>query len=408
MSDEALEAALERITTSVEGLVFDYDGKTYKFTGQFAPINQMLGLGKYDRGAKETVSEDLEDDDPYDYREDMEQWEREQYYADLEDEESAGPKTVVLFPGAFKPPHAGHYAAAKYYADNPDVDEVQVIISKSDRAEHTEKERLSVTPEISLEFWNQYTAGDSKIKPRVTIEPSPIRDAYKVMENMEPGSTVMFVMGEKDAKCGDERFAAVRDYALKHGLNYDCDPVTEKQTGVAEDLSATEMRRYVLARKKEPFFAQLPAHLSDEQKELIFNLLERGIQKKTNESISSLTDLRRLVEQVISEKYESKSCTKESGESGNCKVTFDDGHTACYDNCGVAKKATSGELNEDEIEEVSTAGGHAGGPGSIEGPPGPRRRKKKNNSLIREDDEQYVKEVLDYILSRGTVNANRS
>jgi len=373
-----------------------------KITGEFI----VGGIASGFREANDPLVE--EDEDPYAYRDDMEQWERDQYYKELEDEESAGPKTVVLFPGAFKPPHAGHYAAAKYYADNPDVDEVQVIISKNDRAEHTENERLSVTPKMSLEIWNQYALDDSKIKLRVTTENTPVRDAYKEMESMEPGSTVMFVMGEKDAKCGDERFDAVRDFALKHNLNYGCDPISQEQTGVAEDLSATEMRRYILGREKEPFFAQLPAHLSDEQKELIFNLLERGIQKKTNESISSLTDLRRLVEQVINEKYESKSCTKESGESGNCKVTFDDGHTACYDNCGVAKKATSGELNEDEIEEVSTAGGHAGAPGSIEGTPGPGRRKKKNNSLIREDDEQYVKEVLDYILSRGTVNANRS
>ena len=27
-----------------EGIVFKYKGKTYKFTGAFAPINQILGL----------------------------------------------------------------------------------------------------------------------------------------------------------------------------------------------------------------------------------------------------------------------------------------------------------------------------------------------------------------------------
>ena len=30
LSDESLQSALEKITTSVEGLVFDYDGMTYK------------------------------------------------------------------------------------------------------------------------------------------------------------------------------------------------------------------------------------------------------------------------------------------------------------------------------------------------------------------------------------------
>ena len=32
-----------------EGLVFKYKGKTYKFTGYFAPINQITGLMKFSR-----------------------------------------------------------------------------------------------------------------------------------------------------------------------------------------------------------------------------------------------------------------------------------------------------------------------------------------------------------------------
>ena len=34
---------LDRIVP-VEGIVFKYKGKTYKFTGAFAPVNQILGL----------------------------------------------------------------------------------------------------------------------------------------------------------------------------------------------------------------------------------------------------------------------------------------------------------------------------------------------------------------------------
>ena len=32
-----------------EGIVFTYKGKTYKLTGLFAPINQLLGLTRYSR-----------------------------------------------------------------------------------------------------------------------------------------------------------------------------------------------------------------------------------------------------------------------------------------------------------------------------------------------------------------------
>ena len=40
----------ENINTATEGFVFDWDGVTYKFTGNFAPANQILGIFKYGRG----------------------------------------------------------------------------------------------------------------------------------------------------------------------------------------------------------------------------------------------------------------------------------------------------------------------------------------------------------------------
>lgn len=41
-----------QISTPVEAVVFDYDGHTYKFSGNFAPLNQILGMFKFsDRAA---------------------------------------------------------------------------------------------------------------------------------------------------------------------------------------------------------------------------------------------------------------------------------------------------------------------------------------------------------------------
>ena len=34
----------EKSIVPSEGIVFKYDGKTYKFTGAFAPVNQITGL----------------------------------------------------------------------------------------------------------------------------------------------------------------------------------------------------------------------------------------------------------------------------------------------------------------------------------------------------------------------------
>jgi len=39
-----------RINCAIEGVVFRYKDNMYKFTGNFAPIGQILGLFKYGRG----------------------------------------------------------------------------------------------------------------------------------------------------------------------------------------------------------------------------------------------------------------------------------------------------------------------------------------------------------------------
>ena len=39
--------SIDNVATASEGFVFDYDGATYKFTGNFAPINQILGLFRF-------------------------------------------------------------------------------------------------------------------------------------------------------------------------------------------------------------------------------------------------------------------------------------------------------------------------------------------------------------------------
>ena len=55
---------IENISTAAEGFVFDHDGWSYKFTGNFAPINQILGLFKYGRKGIPPLDELNEANDP--------------------------------------------------------------------------------------------------------------------------------------------------------------------------------------------------------------------------------------------------------------------------------------------------------------------------------------------------------
>ena len=50
---------VDRITSSIEGVVFDYNGRTYKFTGQFAPINQILGILTYGKQKEAAGQRDI-------------------------------------------------------------------------------------------------------------------------------------------------------------------------------------------------------------------------------------------------------------------------------------------------------------------------------------------------------------
>lgn len=50
--------SLENIAAAMEGVVFIYKGNAYKFTGAFAPANQILGLFKYGRGGKKIPAQE--------------------------------------------------------------------------------------------------------------------------------------------------------------------------------------------------------------------------------------------------------------------------------------------------------------------------------------------------------------
>ncbi len=101
----------QSISSAVEGFAFSYKGVIYKFTGKFAPVNQILGLSKYGRGKKDTTTE--------------------------LDEQQASVRTfdTALLGGGFKPPHKGHIELIKQLAGKAD----NVIIYTSDKSSQERK-----------------------------------------------------------------------------------------------------------------------------------------------------------------------------------------------------------------------------------------------------------------------------
>lgn len=73
-----------------------------------------------------------------------------------------------FYPGRFKPPHKGHYEAAKALAAKPYINKVYIIISK--------KVVDGITPEDSLMIWNMYLQAEPnpKITVRISTKESPV------------------------------------------------------------------------------------------------------------------------------------------------------------------------------------------------------------------------------------------
>ena len=91
---------IENVNTPTEGFVFKYNGDVYKFTGAFAPMNQILGMPKFQR------------------------------YGEI-----AAMETIAVFPGSFKPPHRGHLEVVKAISQN--ADKTLVIVSRPTQKQRT-------------------------------------------------------------------------------------------------------------------------------------------------------------------------------------------------------------------------------------------------------------------------------
>ena len=234
---------LDNVSTAAEGFVFEYDGRTYKFTGNFAPINQILGLFKYGRGNVPAI-------------------------APLKEEEEELPETVAVLPGGFKPPHVGHYMSARHFLDQVGVDRVIVLVSPKSRS----SDGTEITAKQSKQIWEIITGGDRRIEIRIASSGSPVKDTYDFIETLDPGTILYLGKGEKDEK--DTRFDRAQEYADKQNTGVVVNSVltpTIKDPGGA--LSATRLRKAVAEDNQDVFFAAMPSNLSPSDLDAIWNIV---------------------------------------------------------------------------------------------------------------------------------------
>jgi cytidyltransferase-like protein len=147
----------------------------------------------------------------------------------------AGDKpTIALFPGAFKPPHKGHFAAVKKLLEQ--ADQVVILISP--------KTREGVTADESIAIWELYkTLLDGSVEIRVAGE-SPVKEAYKVAES-NPDTNFILAAGKGE----DDRFKS----AIAKLPN-----VKSVDVGNFEGTNATDLRVALQTNKEEAIKQYIP------------------------------------------------------------------------------------------------------------------------------------------------------
>jgi len=90
---------------------------------------------------------------------------------------------IILFPGSFKPAHAGHIDIIRRYINHPDVKEVKVLIGTGTRNSITQKESKKIATLLLKDLDN--------VSIENSLYPSPILTAYKYIETAKPGIYAM-------------------------------------------------------------------------------------------------------------------------------------------------------------------------------------------------------------------------
>ena len=169
---------------------------------------------------------------------------------------------IAIYPGAFKPPHKGHFQVVKLLIDRDDISEVVIAVSF--------KERGGVSAEQSLKIWELYiNLLGPKVKTYQTPG-SPIAYTLSTIKN-NPDQEFVVAFGKEESS----RFASLAD-----------NPKVEIfDAGNFENISATDLRDAIQARNVKQVANFLPDGISTKQ---FFDAFTRTYNKNKNTLYESL------------------------------------------------------------------------------------------------------------------------
>jgi len=232
---------IDNVQTSLEGFVFNFGNKYYKFTGNFAPINQIMGLYKY------KLNENVQQR-----------------------------QKIGLFPGSFRPPHKGHLDLIKQALN--DFGKVTIIISQPEK--HA---RSTMPAEESKKLFDIYTKG-LPVETVIGQESSPYIEAANYI-NQGRGDCVLT--------------------SNKEQTKFDYFNFPKKVYEARMPLSAREMRAIIDSpktreEKKAELLGYLPEIPESDTEEVLNILLHGDNTQLLNGSTSpiQLNEIFSIIEQV--------------------------------------------------------------------------------------------------------------
>ncbi len=178
-------------------------------------------------------------------------------------------RTVALFPGAFRPPHANHFATLAALAADPTIDAVRVLISNRSRTLPGTTSVLGAA--VAHDAW-QLLLGQSF--DNVTVEVAPDRAVAfceEIVMAGQPGETFHLVVGREDHSTRT-RFGKLRRLDLPSGVNVEVRAGAEDRTA----FRATDVRRAVVSGDVGLFARAMPSEASEDVIEAIWRRCRTG------------------------------------------------------------------------------------------------------------------------------------
>ena len=390
---------------SSEGFVFvGPDNVTYKLTGNFAPINQILGM-KYRQSERKELREEEG---------------KSVEYMDIK-------RVLGVYPGKFKPPHNGHLFSIKEALKK--CSHVLVLVSPIDRDLN---DGTKITAEKSITLLNKFMEAEGINKNQVTVVKSsmnsPVQVVFDILNGEDeslakigfPSEGDMVVpirsdkldpksgsknpeTGEKDPSTQKPDWWLFRDFHNEQSVlpNVYAGDVSEFAIPTYKGLGATEFREAL--EQGEDIIKFIPQGIDPE---LIYDVI--GIKKK--QEPNQVTDLESLSDDQLEESFQT-SVAKPRTSKGH-KGMLDGGrkdltkHGAPFNQPRPVDKsnaflAKENDCEEEEVEEASVAGavvGHVSRPGKK------KKKQKKKTNYFGEVKYNSRIEIMKQLKLRNTIN----